>query len=83
LIEEDKTGDDRADAGSTEGGSGIGDVEAAGETTAAATGMAERGAAIGDTTGDTITEPVGADTMVKVADGPDSKVKTTSVSQKR
>jgi hypothetical protein len=76
LIEADKTDDERADAGSTEGESGVGDVEAAGETTAAATGVAERGAAIGETTSDTNTEPVGADTMVKVADTPDSKVKS-------
>lgn len=42
-------------------------VESAGETTAAATGSAEIGAAAGETgDGAQNTKPVGADTMVKV-----------------
>jgi hypothetical protein len=44
-------------------------VESGGETTAAATGPAEIGAATPDTTGESENRarPVGADTMVKVA----------------
>ena len=44
-------------------------VESAGETTAAATGSTEAGAATGHTSDEGAPEaPVGADTMVKVAD---------------
>ena len=55
MKEPDKTNDDAVRSGSEE--TGVGDVETAGETTAAAT-----------ISGPTDTKPVGADTMVKVAD---------------
>lgn len=47
-------------------------VDMAGETTAAATGPAEIGAATSETDGASVAPPVGADTMVKVADESDS-----------
>jgi hypothetical protein len=55
MIETDRTEDDRAHADSTDGG--VGDVETAGETTAAAA-----------ITGPADTTPVGADTLAKVDD---------------
>ena len=57
MIEPDETNDDATPDGSTREG-GVGDVESAGETTAAAT--------TGGSTAET--RPVGADTLVKVAD---------------
>jgi hypothetical protein len=67
MIEHDRT------AGAHESGpeqSAEDMVESAGETTAAATGPAERGAMTGEpgTAGAVNTRPVGADTMVRVAD---------------
>ena len=56
-----ETNDDATQAGSTREGD-VGDVETAGETTAAAT-------AGGNTT---VEKPVGAETLVKVADTPDA-----------
>jgi hypothetical protein len=47
-------------------------LETGGETTAAATGPAEIGAAAGKANGATNAPPVGADTMVKVAGETDS-----------
>jgi hypothetical protein len=58
MKEQEKTRDDEEARTATDG---IGDVETAGETTAAAA-----------IKGPTDTRPVGADTMVKVADSPDS-----------
>ncbi|HYE66089.1 MAG TPA: hypothetical protein VD966_10925 [Pyrinomonadaceae bacterium] len=58
MIEPDRTDNEQARVDST--GGGVGDVETAGETTAAAV-----------ISGPTDTRPVGADTMVKVADTPD------------
>lgn len=55
----EKTHNDAAQDDSTDG---VGDVETAGETTAAAA-----------IKGPTDTRPVGADTMVKVADSEDSR----------
>lgn len=59
-MEPDKAEGDATQAGSIDGD--VGDVETAGETTAAA-------AINGDTTD---TRPVGTDTLVKVADTPES-----------
>jgi hypothetical protein len=59
MLEPEKTNDDAAANDATE--NEVGDVESAGETTAADT-----------ISGPTETKPVGADTMVKVADEPDS-----------
>lgn len=58
-MENSETNDDAAQVDSEQERSDVGDVETAGETTAIAaiTGPAE-------------TSPVGADTMVKVADAP-------------
>jgi hypothetical protein len=61
MKERDETGEGTARVGATEGG--VGDVETAGETTAAAT--------VGGGSGET--KPVGADTLVKVADTPHPK----------
>jgi hypothetical protein len=47
-------------------------VEMGGETTAAATGAAEIGAAKSDASDESSARPVGADTMVKVAGEQDS-----------
>jgi hypothetical protein len=55
MIDRDENGDDAARGTSTAGGAG--DVETAGETTAAAVAP----------TGDANRKPVGADTLVKVA----------------
>jgi hypothetical protein len=55
-MDSNETKRDAAQVDLTEGQSGVGDVEAAGETTA-----------IAAITGPTDTSPVGADTMVKVA----------------
>lgn len=52
-----KTADD--EPATAQGAGGVGDVETAGETTAAAT-----------VSGPAETKPVGADTMVKVSDAP-------------
>jgi hypothetical protein len=70
-MERDKT-DDATDSGSA--GSGADIVESGGETTAAATGSAERGAATGGANRENVGDarPVGADTMVKVAGEPQS-----------
>lgn len=65
-MKQDKTVDERADAAQA-GSADANLVEMAGETTAAATGSAEIGAAGGETTSGE-PRPVGADTMVKVAD---------------
>ena len=59
MKEQKKINDDAAQADATDGG--VGDVETAGETTAAAA-----------ITGPTDTRPVGADTMVKVSSSSDS-----------
>jgi hypothetical protein len=59
MKEQEKTRDDDEEARAAT--DGIGDVETAGETTAAAA-----------IKGPTDTRPVGADTMVKVADSSDS-----------
>lgn len=58
MSERDKTDDDDAAREASADG-GVGDVETAGETTAVAT-----------ITGPPPKRPVGADTMVKVADTP-------------
>ena len=58
MIEPDRTETDAAQADSTEGD--VGDVEAAGETTAAVA-----------ISGPTDTRPVGADSLAKVAYKPD------------
>ena len=58
-MENNGTKNDEAQVDLTEGQSGVGDVETAGETTA-----------IAAITGPTETSPVGAETMVKVADAP-------------
>jgi hypothetical protein len=70
MMEHDKTAEAN-DAGSNRSEENI--VESAGETTAAATGPAERGAMTGGTSDEGVTNarPVGADTMVKVADAVD------------
>jgi hypothetical protein len=60
MMPESDEIDNKADRASANDG-GAGDVEAAGETTAAAT--------VGGS-GDEHNKPVGADTMVKVADAP-------------
>ena len=60
LIDSDKTRDDAETETSAQ--SEVGDVEDAGETTAA-----------GMITGPTDTRPVGADTMIKVSDEPEQK----------
>jgi hypothetical protein len=67
-MERNKSNDD---AGSSKSGADI--VESGGETTAAATGPAEMGATTGDAINDNAGNacPVGADTMVKVADETD------------
>ena len=59
MKEQEKTRDDVAQVDATDGG--VGDVETAGETTAAAA-----------ITGPTDTRAVGADTMVKVSDSSNS-----------
>jgi hypothetical protein len=60
MKQPDKTNKDDAQTGSAD--DAVGDVETAGETTAAAA-----------ITGPTDTSPVGADTMLKVADAPEGK----------
>lgn len=62
-MERDKSGSARSDF--AEGEADI--VESAGETTAAATGSSEVGAAQGKENAQGQERPVGADTMVKVA----------------
>lgn len=66
---------DRTDDDNTPHGRTVEDeaVEMGGETTAAATGPTEIDAARGETNGASDVPSVGADTMVKVADEPDSK----------
>jgi hypothetical protein len=63
-MDSDKTSDDVTSAAAVEtsAGSEVGDVEEAGETTAA-----------GMINGPTDTKPVGADTMIKVSDEPVQK----------
>lgn len=63
---------DRGDTDSGVSERNVADVETAGETTAAATGSAEIGAATGETKDESSAPPVGADTMVKVAGDSDS-----------
>ena len=60
LMDSDKSKGDEAAETSAQGE--VGDVEDAGETTAA-----------GMITGPTDTKPVGADTMIKVPDAPEQK----------
>ncbi len=67
--------DDRDDTNSSRSERDIVDVESAGETTAAATGSAEIGAATGASDDESNSPPVGADTMVKVAGESDSTEK--------
>lgn len=77
MMEADRTNDENASvACSAKDESNIADVESAGETTAAATGAVEIGAATGETDGESaaLDSAVGADTMVKVADATDSAV---------
>jgi hypothetical protein len=63
------TSDDEKDKGSPESDADI--VELGGETTAAATGAAEIGAAT-DNESESNASPVGAETRLKVAGEPDS-----------
>lgn len=64
-MDSDKTRDDAAPETSTQ--SEVGDVEDAGETTAA-----------GMITGPADTKPVGADTMIKVSDASEQKDSSTN-----
>lgn len=75
MMETDKVQDERADDRSVEDEAKLADLELAGETTAAATGSTEIAAATGETAGESSghDRPVGADTMVKVAEDSDSK----------
>jgi hypothetical protein len=69
MKEQERTDNDAAaEADTTDGG--VGDVETAGETTAAVA-----------ITGPTNTKAVGADTMVKVADSSDSTKSAETESQ--
>lgn len=65
-MERSEAGESK-DEGSAAGEADI--VEMGGETTAAATGTAEIGAAVGDAANESVdnSRPVGADTMVKVS----------------
>ena len=68
-MERDKSDDAGGDSASGEAGM----VESAGETTAAATGIGEAGAAKAGENPEGVERPVGADTRVKVAGETEGK----------